>query len=58
MLQLYRSVYTLTIVYQQDLFTCVCSYQITTDDKLIEMSTNLAYATLPHPATNQQLNEE
>ena len=51
MLQLYRSVYTLTIVYQQDLFTCVCSYQI-------EMSTNLAYATLPHPATNQQLNEE
>ena len=58
MLQLYRSVYTLTIVYQQDMFTCVCSHQITTGDKKIEMSTNLAYATLPHPATNQQLNEK
>ena len=40
------------------LFTCVCSHQITTGDKKIEMSTNLAYATLLHPATNQQLNEE
>ena len=31
------------------IFTCFCSQQFTTGAERIEMSTNLAYATLPAP---------